>query len=94
MKNLISILLFLIIFAYQTSCLTPIGTVHQELIARMNEIDKINNQNEKIERWLWNKEDYPNPFERPPFCKRPTSSYICDPDMILTQQQGILINSH
>ena len=47
------------------------------------------------ELWYWNKEDYPNPHEQPPYCRRTRPSYICDPDQVLSRKEGkyILMNN-
>lgn len=43
---------------------------------------------EEDESWFWNKEDYPNPYEKPPYCSRTKPSFVCDPDRILTRKEG------
>ncbi|CAG2115116.1 unnamed protein product, partial [Medioppia subpectinata] len=45
------------------------------------------NDNED-ELWYWNKEEYPNPYEQPPYCRRTKPSFICDPDQLLTRKQA------
>lgn len=38
--------------------------------------------------YFWNKEEYPNPLENPKFCNRTIPSLLCDPDSLLTKEQG------
>ena len=44
------------------------------------------------EKWYWNKEEYPNPYEQPPYCRRTKPSYVCDPDQILSRKEGQINN--
>lgn len=43
---------------------------------------------EEEEKWPWNKEEYPNPHEIPPYCGRMRQSFVCDPDAILDRKDG------
>jgi hypothetical protein len=54
-----------------------------------NPQNAINNTNdEEDEDWFWNKEDYPNPYEKPPYCRRTKPSFVCNPDEIISKKEG------
>jgi hypothetical protein len=58
-----------------------------ELNDYQNAINNTNNE-EEDDNWFWNKEDYPNPYEKPPYCRRTKPSFVCDPDQILSKKEG------
>jgi len=59
-----------------------------ELNDYQNVTNNINDEEEEADDWLWNKEDYPNPFEMPPYCRRTKPSFVCDPDRVLSIIEG------
>ncbi|KAL3883767.1 hypothetical protein ACJMK2_029999 [Sinanodonta woodiana] len=47
-------------------------------------------QSEQFNQWTYN--NYPNPFVNPEACRRPDSSFICDPNEILLPRQADQVN--
>lgn len=83
LKSVLFLLVIIVIFS-----VIKFNSVNCDNDTNVNVNNKVFSDYQKIGTWFWNKEDYPNPVERPAFCKRTTKSFVCDPDMILTQKQG------
>jgi hypothetical protein len=80
--SILYFLIFLIINKFKLIYVFELNNYQNALYQNAN----INDEDDEI--FAWKKEDYPSPFEKPQYCKRPEPSLVCDPDRIVNRKQG------